>query len=240
MSDATEKRTWQKQGQEKRTAVREMFAEIAETYDHANSIMTLRQHGKWRERAVAKLRLSSGDSALDICCGTGDFLLPLRHAVGSNGVLVGIDFCRPMLELARQKTDAATQLYVADACDLPLASSSFDAVTVGWGLRNVPDISKALAEVARVTKPGGRFVCLDMSRPTGFIGKIGERVCHLMLPLLGKKLGKADAYEYLPKSTLSFATKDELTSLLQAAGFSSVTTKDIMFGNVCMHVAVKA
>jgi demethylmenaquinone methyltransferase/2-methoxy-6-polyprenyl-1,4-benzoquinol methylase len=231
---------WLAEGAEKRELVRGMFADVASSYDLVNSLMSFRMHRRWREAAVKGLGLGEGDSVLDVCCGTGDFLVPLRRAVGGDGRVVGIDFCAPMLEKARGKDERAV-LGLGDACELPVAGGSVDAVTVGWGLRNVPDIDLALREAARVLKPGGRFVTLDMARPRSrFVGRLSEAVFHRAVPFLGRLFGKTQAYTYLPKSTLAFLSREEMKAAMERAGFTEVRWRDAFFGNVCMHWGVKA
>lgn len=231
---------WLAEGDEKRAVVREMFADVAPSYDLVNSLMCLRLHYRWRREAVRVLGLGPGESALDVCCGTGDFLRPLREAVGDEGRVVGVDFCAPMLEVAARKGLGAG-LGLGDACRLPVGSGQFDGVTVGWGLRNVPDIGAALEEAHRVLKPGGRFVTLDMARPRSkFVGKVSEWVFHHLVPLIGRVFGKSRAYTYLPKSTLQFLSREEMKAAMERAGFQNVKWHDFFCGNVCMHWGVKA
>jgi len=219
--------------------VRDMFADIAPSYDLLNDLMCFRLHHKWRKAAVRAVELREGDSALDVCCGTGDFLGPLRSAVGAQGRVVGTDFCPPMLAKARDKFKSA-QLSVGDTCVLPIRNESFNAVTVGWGLRNVPDVSLALHEVVRVLKPGGRFVTVDMARPRSkFVGRMSEFTFHSVVPLLGRVFGKSKAYTYLPKSAERFMSREELSDAMRTAGLSDVRTKDFFLGNICMHWGVK-
>lgn len=226
---------WAKTGDDKREAVRSMFAEIAPTYDFMNSVMCARMHFRWRAIAVASLDLRLGDRALDVCCGTGDFTVPLRNAVGSSGMVVGVDFCEPMLDVARQKKVPAA-LAVGDACDLPFASSSFDAVTVGWGIRNVPDIDAAHREVARVLKPNGRFVSVDMARPTLKVTRSASDFAFFkVVPKIGALLGKRTAYTYLPESAHRFWNRERLSESMESAGLIDVRHRDFMLGNVCMH-----
>ena len=245
-----------------------MFGSIARGYDRMNGLMSFGLHHRWRGSAVSRLDLRSGDRALDVCCGTGDFMLPLRAAVGSEGRVVGIDFCLPMLEGARVKLATGessplgegrvgvfapleglstppqplpkgkgSDLALGDACRLPVASGAFDAVSVGWGLRNVPDPDAALREAARVLKGGGRFVSLDMARPRNpLVRWAAEFGLRRVLPLLGRLLGlERDAYAYLPESTLRFASRETLAAAMGRAGFVDVAYRDLMLGNLCVH-----
>jgi demethylmenaquinone methyltransferase/2-methoxy-6-polyprenyl-1,4-benzoquinol methylase len=232
---AVEGAPWTAEGQEKRAAVRDMFAEIAPTYDVCNALMSFSLHHRWRAYAVRLLNLQPGSRALDVCCGTGDFLQPLRKAVGQNGRIVGVDFCLPMLDIASDKK-LANGLALGDACKLPVRGASVDAVTVGWGIRNVPDIDAAHQEIARVLKPGGRFVSIDMARPrNGMVGAMSEWLFQHGVPLLGRLFGKTKAYTYLPKSTQRFSTREELKGSMERAGFRDVRYKDLFFGNICIH-----
>jgi demethylmenaquinone methyltransferase/2-methoxy-6-polyprenyl-1,4-benzoquinol methylase len=226
---------WQAEGVQKRTAVQGMFAEIAPTYDLLNSLMSLRLHHRWRGYAVRQLQLRPGDKALDVCCGTGDFMAPLRRAVGATGRVFGVDFCLPMLELAKKKR-VAGEVGLGDACQMPIQSQALDGVSVGWGIRNVPDIDQAHRELFRVLKPGGRFVSLDMALPrNSVIRKVSGFFCNRLLPWLGSLFGKTQAYTYLPKSTQKFMNRAELSASMERAGFVEVGYKDMFLGNVCVH-----
>lgn len=225
---------WQTEGTSKRNAVQGMFAEIAPTYDLLNSVMSLRLHHRWRAYAVRKLNLKAGENALDVCCGTGDFMVPLQKAVGDKGKVSGIDFCLPMLQVAKQKNHPSIAL--GDACQLPVQSNSFQGVSVGWGIRNVPDIDGAHRELFRVLKPGGRFISLDMARPRNALIRFpSEFITNSLLPRLGAIFGKTKAYTYLPKSTQGFKSRRELQTSMEAAGFTQVGFKDLFFGNICVH-----
>lgn len=230
---------WLAEGQEKRDSVRRMFAEIAPRYDLLNSLMSMKRHQSWRAFAVRQLALREGQATLDLCCGTGDFMSPLRKAVGQSGKVLGIDFCRPMLDVARQK-GVPGELALGDAGRIPAREASFDAVTVGWGIRNVPDIDAAHAEIHRVLKPGGRFVSVDMAIPrNGFMRWSSGLVCGKLLPRFGSLFGFKTAYTYLPKSTERFLSREGLKDSMERAGFANVGWKDFMFGNICVHWGVK-
>jgi demethylmenaquinone methyltransferase/2-methoxy-6-polyprenyl-1,4-benzoquinol methylase len=226
---------WQTVGAEKRQAVQSLFGTIAGRYDFLNSAMSMRLHHRWRAEAVRMLRLEPGDAVADVCCGTGDFAWPIRKAVSDTAKVVGIDFSLPMLEVGKSKA-VPMSLGTGDACALPLSSSAFDAVTVGWGLRNVADLEAALSEIRRVLKPGGRFVSLDMAKPRNSVVRGGSRILFsLLAPALGTIFKRRDAYKYLPQSTEKFASRDEQVALMRRVGFSEATYKDMFFGNICIH-----
>lgn len=231
---------WNTEGNAKREAVREMFGRIAPRYDLMNGLMSLRMHNRWRAYATSLLQLQPGDQALDICCGTGDFIQPLRKAVSSTGAVIGLDFCLPMLEIAGEKAVPTDALLLADACNLPIASSAFNGVTVGWGIRNVPDIDKAHLEIARVLRPGGRFVSLDTAIPRNPVIKgLSSIFCGKIVPAIGSLMGQRDAYTYLPKSTERFWSREMLVESMQRAGFVDCGYKDLMLGNICIHFGRK-
>lgn len=239
VSGTQPKTTWNTEGQEKREAVQQMFGEIAPTYDLCNSLMSFRLHHRWRAFAVRKLGLKPGDTALDVCCGTGDFFAPLRKAVGTNGRILGLDFSLPMLKIGEAKDTAALR-GLADACRLPVRSSSVDGMTVGWGIRNVPDADLAHREAFRVLKPGAHFVSVDMAQPRGALLKAGSKfMTHRFLPLLGSLFGKREAYTYLPKSTEKFMDREALKASMEKAGFTDVGYQDRFFGNICVHWGTK-
>jgi len=235
MSSATESAPiWERQGQEKRTAVKAMFAEIAPVYDRMNAILSFTLHRKWRAFAADQLNLTLGNTALDVCCGTGDFMTELRKLVGPQGQVVGMDFCLPMLEGAQNKQ--ADPLSLGDACALPVKSESVNGVTVGWGIRNVPSIDAAHAEIYRVLKPEGKFVSIDMAIPNHPILRgISKFMFQTVSPALGKLMGKGQAYTYLPASTERFSTRQQLADSMRRAGFIDVQYRDLMLGNICVH-----
>ncbi len=213
-----------------------MFAEIAPSYDLVNGLMSGWLHRNWRQAVVRELHLKQGDHVVDGCCGTGDFFVPLRKAVGTSGQIVGFDFCEPMLNLAAPKDAGATRL-LADACRTPLASEYFHAMTIGWGIRNVPDIDGAHREAFRVLRPGGTFASLDMAKPANrFVRAVSEFVFHRVIPKIGTLFGKTEAYTYLPESTERFMTREQLRTSMESAGFVDVRTRDFMMGNICMHI----
>ena len=203
------------------TQVRAMFDRIAGVYDRMNSVMTAGMHHHWRERAADLARLKSGDRALDVATGTGDLAVELERRTGPGGV-VGVDFSETMLALARDKSPGST-FEAGNALDLGYPDSSFDAATVGFGARNYSDLSRGLAEMARVVKPGGRVVVLEITTPqrpplSWFFRMWFDHV----VPALGNLAGDPDAYTYLPSSVRRFPGPRELGAELVAAGLVDV------------------
>ena len=206
--------------------VRGMFDRISGVYDLMNSAMSAGLHHEWRQRAVELADVGPGSDALDVCCGTGDLALELRRRIGPDGRVVGSDFSEPMLELARAKSGEQglpVEFGWADALDLPYGDDSFDAVTVGFGARNLADLDKGLGQMARVLRPGGRLVILEITRPnreplSTFYSLWFDR----LVPLLGQVAGDADAYSYLPESVRSFPEPRELAAKIDAAGFTEI------------------
>jgi demethylmenaquinone methyltransferase/2-methoxy-6-polyprenyl-1,4-benzoquinol methylase len=221
-----------------------MFDRIAGVYDLMNSTMTAGLHHEWRQRAVDRAEVGPGSDALDICCGTGDLALELRRRIGPDGRVVGSDFSEPMLELARRKSgeaDLAVEFGWADALDLPYGDKSFDAVTIGFGARNLADLDKGLSEMARVLRPGGRLVILEITRPhreplASFFGLWFDRV----VPMLGSLAGDPDAYSYLPESVRSFPEPRELAARIDAAGFSEIRWLLLAGGIIAIHSATRS
>lgn len=238
-ADPPSKNPWNAEGAEKSRAVHDLFADIAGSYDRLNRLFSVNLDRSWRRKAAEKLNLKSGDSALDLCCGTGDFLPILRAKVGAQGKLFGADFCLPMLTQSARKDPAP--LLLADACHLPYRSGSLDAVSVGWGIRNVPDIDLAHQEIHRVLKSGGRFVSVDMAVPKNPVMKVlSTWVFMKVVPKVGGWLSNATAYAYLPQSTQRFMTRDQLKQSMERAGFIQVSFQDLFFGNICIHWGTKS
>ena len=223
--------------------VRGMFDRIAGVYDLMNTAMTAGLHHQWRQRAVERAEVEPGSDALDVCCGTGDLALELRRRIGPDGRVVGCDFSEPMLDLARQKSgeeDLAVEFGWADALDLPYGDGSFDAVTVGFGARNLADLDKGLAEMTRVLRPGGRLVILEITRPTreplaSFYGMWFDR----LVPALGSLAGDPDAYSYLPESVRSFPQPRELAAKMDAAGLGEIRWLLLAGGIIAIHSGKK-
>ena len=221
------------------TQVRGMFDRIAGVYDLMNSAMTVGLHHRWRERAADRAEVNAGDRALDICCGTGDLALELAGRVGPNGEVIGCDFSEQMLELARVKAGergAQVRFEWADALELPYEAASFDAVTVGFGVRNLAELDRGLAEMARVLRPGGRLAILEITQPTRpplstFFSLWFDR----LVPALGVVAGDRDAYTYLPESVKRFPNPRTLAGRLDAAGFERIRWTVLAGGIIAIH-----
>src|SRR3954466_12560108 len=204
------------------TEVRGMFDRIAGVYDLMNSAMTAGLHHQWRQRAVDLARVGPGSDALDICCGTGDLALELRRRSGPGGRVVGSDFSEPMLELARRKSGEEglpVEFGWADALDLPYGDGSFDAVTIGFGARNLADLERGIAEMTRILRPGGRLVILEITRPQRQpLASFYSLWFDKLVPVLGSFAGDPQAYSYLPDSVRSFPEPERLAGMLDSAG----------------------
>ena len=217
-----------------------MFDRIAGVYDVMNSAMTAGMHHRWRARAADRAELAPGDAALDVCCGTGDFAFELARRVGPDGRVVGSDFSERMLDLAREKPvpeAAAKPIFEwADALDLPYDDGGFDAVTVGFGVRNLSDLDRGIAEMARVLKPGGRLVILEITQPTRpplstFFSVWFDRI----VPLIGRFAGDSAAYSYLPESVKRFPPPAGLAAIMDGAGLERIRWTILAGGIIAIH-----
>jgi demethylmenaquinone methyltransferase/2-methoxy-6-polyprenyl-1,4-benzoquinol methylase len=216
--------------------VKTMFDRIAPVYDAMNRVMTMGLDRRWR-RLTAELAVREGDRVLDACCGTGD--LALADLKAGAGSVVGLDFSPRMLERARRKSDAVEWLE-GDMLALPFEDASFDAVTVGFGVRNVDDLEAGLRELRRVLKPGGRLGVLEITRPKGLLKPFFRLWFDVLVPLLGKVLPGGKAYTYLPASVRRFPGPDDLQAVMERAGFGSVTYRLLAGGIVALHVGEAA
>lgn len=215
--------------------VRAMFDRISPVYDAMNRAMTAGLDRSWR-RIAAEAVVRPGDAVLDACCGTGDLALAAERAGGN---VTGLDFSPEMLARARRKS-TSVEWVEGDVTELPFANRSFDAVTVGFGIRNVPDLEAGLAELARVLRPGGRLACLEITRPDGALRPFFRLWFDGLVPLAGKILPGGRAYTYLPASVRRFPGPGDLALALRGAGFHEVVWRLLGGGIVALHLGRKA
>jgi len=215
--------------------VREMFDRITPAYDRMNRLMSFGMDGSWRALAVRATGVGPGDAALDVCCGTGDLAIELLDAVSTRGRVVGLDFSQAMLDAARRKS-SQVEWVRGDALALPFADGEFDAATVGFGVRNLPDIERGFREMARVVRGGGRVVCLELTEPPRLVAPFARLWTDRAVPLLGRLIAReTDAYRYLPASVHRFPPADELAEIMRAAGLERVAYKRLSGGAVALH-----
>ncbi|HXV34757.1 MAG TPA: class I SAM-dependent methyltransferase [Gaiellaceae bacterium] len=216
-------------------AVEAMFDRISPVYDPMNRLMTAGLDRRWRRLAVRAV-VGPGDRVLDACCGTGDLALEAERA---GGRVTGVDFSERMLERARRKS-ASVDWVRSDVLALPFADGTFDAATVGFGVRNVEDLEAGLRELARVLRPGGRFACLEITRPRGALRPFFSVWFDGLVPLAGKVLPGGAAYSYLPASVRRFPGPGELGEALRRAGFVEIGWRLLGGGIVALHVATRS
>ena len=210
--------------------VRQMFDRIAPVYDVMNRVMSAGLDGRWR-RAAAEAVVRPGDLVLDVCCGSGDLALAAR---GAGGGVTGLDFSRPMLDRARRKAPDI-EWVEGDAMALPFGDGSFDAVTIGFGLRNLDDAAGGLAELRRVLRPGGRLAVLELTRPSGLLAPFYRLWFELLVPTAARLLPGGPAYAYLPASVRRFPRPVDVARLLDEAGFEDVRWRLFAGGAVALH-----
>jgi demethylmenaquinone methyltransferase / 2-methoxy-6-polyprenyl-1,4-benzoquinol methylase len=210
--------------------VRAMFDRIAPVYDAMNRTMTAGLDRRWR-RITAESIVRPGDGVLDACCGTGDLAIACARV---GGTVTGLDFSEAMLERARRKAPEL-EWVAGDLLALPFADASFDAATVGFGVRNVEDLARALGELRRVLRPSGRVGILEITRPRGVLAPFSRVWFDAVVPLLGKLLPGGSAYSYLPASVRRFPGPEELRDMVAAAGFQDVRYRTFGGGIVALH-----
>lgn len=221
--------------------VNHLFTEVAPHYDRLNDVISLGTQRWWRKRLFANLTISPRANALDVCCGTGDLAIELAKRI-PDGRVTGLDFNQAMLDLAQEKTKMIGNLFLikGDAMQLPFADNKFDVVTIGFGLRNVPDANQALREIYRVLKPGGQVAILEMSQPTNPVVKVGWRAYFKLFPAVAALAGGHKAnYQYLGKTSQQFVSARQLCRMMTACGFRQVHYQPLNLGAAALHFGTK-
>ena len=219
-----------------------MFDRIARSYELLNILMTAGTNRLWNRVVVRASGAGPGDRILDLACGTGSLTRDLARRVGPAGHVLGIDFSKEMLREAEKKPMPGIEYRLGDATDLiRVEDASFDAATIAYGARNIPDLDALLSEMARAVRPGGRVVCLEIARPKGrlsatFYGLWFDRV----VPWLGARVSGNDwAYSYLPKSVKEFVAPDVLAAIMRSNGLQGVTWRRLSGGIITLHAGTK-
>jgi demethylmenaquinone methyltransferase/2-methoxy-6-polyprenyl-1,4-benzoquinol methylase len=232
------------EGDAKAAFVHRLFSQVAPTYDLLNRTLSMGQDQMWRRVAAREAHLEPGGCALDVATGTGDLARELLRYVGLEGRVTGADFCRPMLDLGVKRNEelrAPIEMVEADALHLPFADNAFDAVTIAFGTRNVADLSLCFREMARVAKPGGRVVSLELARP------LWPPFRRLYLTYFNRVLPGAARfihpnkrnYAYLPATLAAFVDREELANIMRGAGLEDIRVVNLTGGIVAIHVGVK-
>ena len=232
---------------EHRQKVHNLFSHIAGRYDRMNTILSLTLDRGWRSSALAMAKPAPGESWLDICCGTGKITLELARLLGTDGEVTGLDFNAAMLAVAKQaeketKLPKPIQWLEGDALALPFPEASFHGVTIGFGLRNLPDFDQGIGEMRRVLKPGGRLICLDLSHPVWPIFKQGHAFfVRYLVPRIGNVgLGAQAAYKWLPESLTQFPGAEELSGKMRRCGLENVRFERLSGGIAAVHIGFRS
>lgn len=231
--------------QSKEQRVHGVFEKISENYDKMNSVISFQQHKKWREDTMKRMNVQPGKKALDVCCGTADWTIALAEKMGSSSEVIGLDFSKNMLKVGEEKVKELrlenVQLVHGNAMELPFPDHTFDYVTIGFGLRNVPDYLQVLKEMNRVLKPGGVGVCLETSQPTMFgYRQLFFFYFRFIMPLFGKLFAKSyNEYAWLHESARDFPGMKELAKMFETAGFKRVTFRPYSGGAAAVHMGYK-
>ncbi|CAH2715738.1 Demethylmenaquinone methyltransferase [Neobacillus rhizosphaerae] len=231
--------------QSKEERVHDVFEKISDSYDKMNSVISFQQHLKWRKDTMKRMNVQPGSKALDVCCGTADWTIALAETIGPSGSVTGLDFSQNMLNVGIEKVKDQglnqVNLIHGNAMELPFEDNSFDYVTIGFGLRNVPDYLQVLKEMHRVVKPGGLAVCLETSQPT----LIGYRQLfyfyfRFIMPMFGKLFAKSyKEYSWLQESARDFPGMRELAHMFELAGFDEVKYRPYSGGAAAVHIGYK-
>ncbi|WP_202080011.1 demethylmenaquinone methyltransferase [Caldalkalibacillus salinus] len=235
----------EKQKLSKAEYVHQVFESIAPKYDLMNTLLSFRRHKAWRKVAMRKMNVQAQESAIDICCGTGDWALSIAEQVGEKGKVIGLDFSENMLKIGEQKRDqrglSQVKLVHGDAMKLPYEEDSFDYATIGFALRNVPDIRQVLSEMKRVVKPGGMVISLELSKPVWPpFRALYFLYFNRILPALGQLFAnRYEQYRWLPESLKHFPDSQELAKIFEEVGLHKVETRLLTGGIAALHIGYK-
>lgn len=233
------------QSKSKEEFVHSVFESIAPKYDLMNDILSFRRHKAWRNFTMKKMNMQPGSTAIDLCCGTCDWTISMAKASGT-GDMVGLDFSQNMLDYGAVKIregglDKQIKLVQGNAMKAPYEDNTFDYATIGFALRNVPDLVKVIEEMQRVVKPGGWVVSLELSKPTWqpFKG-IYYFYFQTILPLLGKLIAKSyEQYKWLPESLINFPDHKQLAEIFKTTGLTQVQAYPLTGGIAALHIGIK-
>lgn len=223
--------------------VHEVFESISNNYDKMNSVISFQMHKLWRDDVMKRMNVKKGSACLDVCCGTADWTIALAKATGGDGIVKGLDFSESMLAVGKKKVLPYdfVELIHGNAMELPFEDNTFDYVTIGFGLRNVPDYMQVLREMNRVLKPGGMAVCLETSKSEIPVYReaFGMYFKYIM-PMFGKLFAKSyKEYSWLQESAETFPGMKELKLMFEEAGFTNVSYKPYSGGAAAMHMGYK-
>lgn len=231
--------------QSKEERVHNVFEKISDNYDKMNSVISFQQHIRWRKDTMKRMNVKPGSKALDVCCGTADWTIALAEAVGPSGEVTGLDFSQNMLNVGIEKVKGLglnqVKLIHGNAMELPFPDNSFDYVTIGFGLRNVPDYLQVLKEMQRVLKTDGIAVCLETSQPSLIVYRqLYYFYFRFIMPLFGKLFAKSyKEYSWLQESARDFPGMKQLARLFEQAGFKNVKYKPYSGGAAAVHMGYK-
>jgi len=232
-------------GKEKEAYVHSVFENIADKYDLMNTLLSFRRHKAWRNFTMGKMNVHNGDTALDVACGTADWTIALAKA-SQTGRIIGIDFSENMLAVGKEKVkelqmDKQIELYHGNAMKIAYPDNTFEHATIGFALRNVPDIETVLSEMMRVVKPGGKVVSLELSKPTWPpFKKLYYFYFYKVLPFLGKLFAdRYEQYAWLPESLTNFPDYKELAKIFEKVGLEKVEVYPLTGGIAALHIGYK-
>lgn len=215
-----------------------MFDRIARVYDPMNLVISAFQEPRWRRRLVDGAQLAPGGRALDVASGTGKVAADLRRRVGDGGHVLGVDISPGMIAIAKRRfaDRPGLEYVVGDALALPTEDGAYDAATIAFGMRNLPDYRRGFGEMARSVRPGGRVLCLEIARPRSRLARFMRWWFDRIVPLLGRVAGQGSAYGYLVRSVKAYPSPERIAELMTEAGLVDVTWRGMTGGIVTLHV----